>query len=138
MGATMMKSIAVIAAVTTCLLTPVVASAESLATPECSQWECVCTCIISSGSRDEGLKNPETGTPFFYPGGTKQQCGGHNGSACMGESFNDESGLIFRGKLSNCEWTLTPSDSEDGLCAIGEVVSDEAGELAGVDEYSAY
>jgi len=64
----------------------------------------------------------------------------------MGESFNDESGLIFRGKLSNCEWTLTPSDSEDGLCAIGEVVSDEAGELAsdeagelaGVDEYSAY
>lgn len=72
----------------------------------CSHWECVCFC--SAGS--DPLRNPETGDFFFYPGGSKGECAGHNGSRCIGH--------IGHGRLFGCEWTLVPdSDGDAKECA---------------------
>lgn len=64
----------------------------------CSHWECTCKCVWN----DQELENPETGTFIWYPGGSKSECSGHNGSTCLG------GGGELRGKLSDCEWTLVP------------------------------
>ena len=82
-------------------------AAEELA---CSHWECVCGCEVAEFS--DPLINPETNTPFFYPGGSKDECSGHEGNSCIGTTTG---GGTYRGELTNCDWILVPDDDSQCL-----------------------
>lgn len=101
------------------LAMPFTVAAESEPVAECSSWACVCACQLDA---DRWLLNPETGTPFFYPGGSKDECPRLDGAACIGTDIvGSGPGLPKRGKLVDCEWTLVPADSGDEVCTVADL-----------------
>lgn len=71
-----------------------------------SHWECLCDCVLTVGTTEHQLDNPDDPGGWFRPGGTEDECPKMNGKQCIGE-LAQEGGEV-RGELIRCEWTLVP------------------------------
>lgn len=109
-----MKTLSLLTILALCTVASTAAADEIVETLACSHWACVCSCTHDTQG---ALLNPETNTPFFYPGGIKAECKAFDGTPCQGKSLDGSATLL--GKLNHCEWTLVP----DTLC---ETAYDEA------------